>query len=114
MPELYVLGMDGAVRRVCGLSVPSRCDEDMLLISRYPTRGCMRGVRYGKADVVELLDDWTDDRLLESELWLSSRILSTIAGSSSVMPSRISAKTAIRLRNSDSARGREEKRAYSY
>lgn len=107
--------IDGAVRTVTGLSLPARRDAVLLALSKSSSREFTRGVRYGRAEVVELLDVCDEEaRLLLSEVSLPARASSMTAGSSSVMPFSISAKMAIKLRNSVSVSELVEKRAYSY
>lgn len=74
-------------------------------------------MRYAMCEFEELLvssDDSVGARLRLSDATLCARASSMIPGSSSVIPLRMSAKTAIMVRNSGSVRLSQEKRAHSY
>ena len=105
-PPLDVLTIDSVVRAVCG--------EPGLGLSSYEDlkRLSILGVMYGRTLREDACEETVGARLRVS-VSEASRASSITAGSSSVIPLRISAKTAIIFLNSASVRHRVEKRANS-
>jgi hypothetical protein len=106
-PPFGVLTIDDAVCTVCG--------EPGLGISlnEKSERRSTIGVVYGRPVCEESWEETVGARLRVSESEDAARASSIIAGSSSTIPLRISANTAMMSLNSVSVRHLVEKRAYS-